>query len=64
MEKWGFGLSKEEILETISRYVNENKITATFRGGVPGDDFSMRFKRTHRLSLKKPQKLQTCRKKS
>jgi hypothetical protein len=55
MEKWGFGLSKKEILETISWYVNENKITATFRGGVLGEDFFMRFKRTHKLSLKKPQ---------
>jgi len=26
MEKWGFGLSKKEVLETIGRYVNENKI--------------------------------------
>jgi len=39
MEKWGFDLSKKEVLETIGRYVNENKIPTPFRGGVPGDDF-------------------------
>jgi hypothetical protein len=39
MEKWGFGLSKKEVLETIGRHVNENKIPTPFRGGVPGDDF-------------------------
>jgi len=39
MEKRGYGLSKKEILETIGRYVNENKIPTPFRGGVPGDDF-------------------------
>jgi hypothetical protein len=39
MEKWGFGLSKKEVLETIGRYVNENKIPTPFRGAVPGDDF-------------------------
>jgi hypothetical protein len=39
MEKWGFGLSKTEGLQTISRYVNENKITTILRGGVPGEDF-------------------------
>jgi hypothetical protein len=46
---------QKEVLETIVRYVNENKINATFRGGVPGEDFFMRFKRTHALILKKPQ---------
>jgi hypothetical protein len=35
---------KKEVLETIGRYVNENKITTTFRGGVPGDDILTRFK--------------------
>jgi hypothetical protein len=65
MEKWGFGLSKKEVLETIGRYVNENKIPTPFRGlGVPGDDFIIRLKRTHRLSLKKPQSVEECRKKS
>jgi hypothetical protein len=39
MEKWGFGFSKKEVLETIGRYVNENKINTPFRAGVPGDDF-------------------------
>jgi len=64
MEKWGFGLSKQEALETIGRYVNENKIPTPFRGGVPGDDFFIRFKRTHKLGLKKPQSFEKCRKNS
>jgi len=58
MEKRGYGLSKKEILETIGRYVKENKIPTPFRGGVPGDDFFIRFKRTHNLSLKKPQSVE------
>jgi hypothetical protein len=62
MEKWGFGLSKK-VLETIDLYVKENKIPTPFRGGVPGDDFFIRFKRTHKLSLKKPQSFEGCRKK-
>jgi len=52
MEKWGFGLSKKEVLETRGRYVNENKIPTPFRKGVPGDDFSICFKGTHKLSQK------------
>jgi hypothetical protein len=42
MEIWGFGVSKTEVLQTISRYVNENKITP-FRGGVPSDEIFIRF---------------------
>jgi hypothetical protein len=64
MEKWVFGLSKKEVLETIGRYVNENKTPTPFIGGVPGDYFFIRFKRTHKLSLKKPQSVDACRKKS
>jgi len=64
MEKWGFGLSKKEVLETIGRYVSENKMPTPFRGGVPGDDFFIRFKRMHKLSLIKPQSIEACRKKS
>jgi len=60
MEKWGFGLSKQEVLETIGRYVNGNKIPTPFRGGVPGGDFSICLKRTHKLSLKKPQNVEEC----
>jgi hypothetical protein len=62
MEKWGFGLSKREVLETIGRFVNENKIPTPFGGGVPGVDFFIHFKRMHKLSLKKPQH-EACRKK-
>jgi hypothetical protein len=56
----GFGLSKKEVLEMIGQYVNKNKIPTPFRGGVPGDDFFICFKRTHKLSLKKPQSIEAC----
>jgi hypothetical protein len=65
MEKWDFDFSKKKkVLETIGRKVKE-KIPTSFRGlGVPGDDFFLRLKRTHMLSLKKPQSVEACRKKS
>ena len=37
IKKWGFRLSKREVLEKTGRYVNENKIPTPFRGGVPDD---------------------------
>jgi hypothetical protein len=63
--KWGIGLSKQGVLETIAigRYVSGNKMSTPFRGGVPGDDFFIRFKRTHKLILKNPQSFEACRKK-
>ena len=55
---------QKEVLETIGRYVNENKIHTPFRGGIPSDDFFIRFKRKQKVSLKKPQSFEACRKKS
>jgi len=39
MEKWGFSVSRKEVLEKIGWYVKENKIPTPFTGGVPDDDF-------------------------
>ncbi|KAB0793820.1 hypothetical protein PPYR_13440 [Photinus pyralis] len=64
MEKWGFGLSKKEVLETIGRYINANNIKTPFRNGIPGNDFFSRFKRDHNLSQKKPQAVEVARKRS
>lgn len=64
MEKWGFGLSKKEVLETIGDYVNKNKISTPFKNGIPGDDYFMAFKSRFCLSLKKPQNVEVARKKS
>jgi hypothetical protein len=62
MEKWVFGLTKK-VLETTGRYVNENKIATTFRFGVPGEEFFICFKRTHKLRLEMPQSIEASRKK-
>jgi hypothetical protein len=48
----------------IGQDVNENKIPTPFRGGVPGEDFFIRFKKKHKLSLKKPQGVEAHQKKS
>jgi len=42
----------------IGLYVNEKNIPTPFRGGVPGDDSLIRFKRSHKLILKKPQSVE------
>ena len=57
-------VQKKEVLETIGRYGNGNKIPTPFRGGVPGDDFCIRFKRTHKLSPKSHKALKRAENKS
>lgn len=64
MEKWGFGLSKKELLLTIGEYVKKNNIKNPFRNGIPGDDYFNRFKKTFNLSQKKPQSVEVSRKRS
>jgi len=63
MEKWGFGLSRKEVLETTGLYVNESKIHKPCRGGVSCDNFFICFKRTHKLSLKSHEALKHAEKK-
>lgn len=64
LEKWGMGLSKNEVLQLIGRYVNENKIETPFKNGIPGNDYFIRFKRDFKLSQKKPQCVEVARKRS
>lgn len=36
LEKWGFGLSKKEVLEIIGAYVKGNNLKTPFKNGIPG----------------------------
>ena len=39
MEKWGFGLSRKEVLQIVADYVKENQININkFKDGMPGED--------------------------
>lgn len=64
MEKWGFGLSRSEVLENVAHFVKQNKIKTQFKDGYPGADWFINFRKRHRLSIKKPQMVEVARKKS
>lgn len=64
MERWGFGLSKKELLEAIGRYTVVNNISTPFKNGIPGHDYFRRFKKQFGLSIKKPQSVEVARKRS
>lgn len=64
MEKYGFGLSRKEVLELTGQYVQTNKIKNPFRNGVPGEDWFLAFAKRNNLSIKKPQSVEIARKRS
>lgn len=63
MEKWGFGLSRYEILELVGEYVRVNNIQTLFKNNTPGPDWFINFRKRHRISLKKAQPVEFLRKK-
>lgn len=63
MEKWGWGLSRVEVLRIVGDYVVRNKLKTPFKHGVPGEDWFLGFARRHGLSIKKPQSVEFSRKK-
>lgn len=38
MEKWGFGLSRTEVLDTVQNFVKQNKIVTNCIASRPGED--------------------------
>lgn len=52
MEQYGFGLTRDEVLELVGHYVNLNKIKTSFKNGKPGKDWFAAFKERNNLSVK------------
>ncbi|KAG5897656.1 hypothetical protein JTB14_024485 [Gonioctena quinquepunctata] len=56
MNRWGFGLTRKELLDTVQQYVQ-----SPFKDGRPGEDWYLSFSKRHRLSLKKAELLEASR---
>jgi len=54
MEKWGFGLSRSEIITLVGDFVTVNNIKTPVKNEIPGEDWFLNFKNRHNLSIKKP----------
>lgn len=61
MEKNGFGLSREELLDLVQAYIRQNKLQTRFKDQRPGTDWFIAFRKRHRLSIKKPQSIEHVR---
>ncbi|KAJ8910668.1 hypothetical protein NQ315_011186 [Exocentrus adspersus] len=55
MEKWGFGLCKQEVLDVVQVFIKRNAIKTRFANDRPGDEWFLNFRKRNRLSVKKPQ---------
>lgn len=63
MQKWGYGLSREEVLDLVQSYIKQNKIKTRFRDDRPGEEWFLQFCKRHKMSIKKPQAVEIARKK-
>ncbi|XP_029348308.1 jerky protein-like [Acyrthosiphon pisum] len=63
MEKYGYGLSRREVLDLVGDFLKTNKIKNSFSKGIPGEDWWLGFARRNNLSIKKPQIVEYSRKK-
>lgn len=55
MEKYGFGLTRKELTETVGQYVTAKAVNNPLKNGVPGEDWFLLLKKRHNISVKKPQ---------
>lgn len=62
LEKWGWGLSRTEILDITAEFIKANNIKTPFKDYRPGPDWFISFRKRHQLSIKKPQSVEYIRK--
>ncbi|CAH2097797.1 unnamed protein product [Euphydryas editha] len=62
MEKYGFALSRKEVLQMVGDYVKKNTLITPFKNGIPRKDWFLAFRKRQGLSLKKPQGIEYARK--
>ena len=61
LNKWGFGLRRDEVKNLVEEYVTKNGIDTRFAKNRPGDDWWTGFKQRHNLTLRKPERMEGSR---
>lgn len=51
MAKWGFPLSRDEVLSVVQEYVEISGIKTPFKNGKPGHDWFKAFLARHNLTV-------------
>lgn len=61
LNKGGFGFNKQEVLDMLQIYFNQNGIKTKFTNNRPGNAWWDGFKKRHKISLKKPERIESAR---
>lgn len=62
MERYGYGLSRKEVLSLVGDYLKSNTINNFFNNGIPGEDCWLEFYKRQNLSIKIRQMVKYSRK--
>lgn len=61
MAKWGFALTKKEVIQTVQDYVLEHNLQTPFKDNTPGDEWFRGFCSRNALNLRKHEALDKAR---
>lgn len=62
MEKYGYGLSRREVLNSVVDFLKTNTIKNSFENGIPSEDWLLGIAKRNYSSIKKPQIVEYSRK--
>lgn len=62
MEKWGWGLSRTEVMMIVAEFIKKNRIKVPFNNNKLSEDWFISFRKRQNLSIKKPQPVEYLRK--
>lgn len=61
MEKHSYGLSRQEAMDFLGRFIVQNKIESRFENRRPGPNWFTKLAMRNNLSLKKPRRIEHVR---
>lgn len=64
MAKWGFALTRNDVMNVTKEYVEQNALTVPFKENMPGKYWFIHFCQRNRLSLKNMERLEKCRRRA
>ena len=64
MAKWGFALTRRDVMNVTKEYVEQNALAVPFKDNMPGKYWFINFCQRNKLSLKNMERLEKCRRRA